>query len=136
MNSQENNFGFDDNKGNYIIISEDHINYRYEIISVLGTGSFGNVVMANDHKTNRLVAVKIINNHVNWSLQQSINEIKLLKNLQDRQKTLQNSNIISILDNFNFRSHMCIITELLSTNLYSMLELTNFKGLVMIYFGI
>ena len=79
MNSQENNFGFDDNKGNYIIIPEDHINYRYEIISVLGTGSFGNVVMANDHKTNRLVAVKIINNHVNWSLQQSINEIKLLK---------------------------------------------------------
>ena len=136
MNSQENNFGFDDNKGNYIIIPEDHINYRYEIISVLGTGSFGNVVMANDHKTNRLVAVKIINNHINWSLQQSINEIKLLKNLQDRQKTLQNSNIISILDNFNFRSHMCIITELLSTNLYSMLELTNFKGLVMIYFGI
>lgn len=128
VNSQENNFGFDDNKGNYIIIPEDHINYRYEIISVLGTGSFGNVVMANDHKTNRLVAVKIINNHVNWSLQQSINEIKLLKNLQDRQKTLQNSNIISILDNFNFRSHMCIITELLSTNLYSMLELTNFQG--------
>ena len=72
-------FWFDDNKGNYIIIPEDHINYRYEIISVLGTGSFGNVVMANDHKTNRLVAVKIINNHVNWSLQQSINEIKLLK---------------------------------------------------------
>lgn len=128
VNSQENNFGFDDNKGNYIIIPQDHINYRYEIVSVLGTGSFGNVVMAKDHKTHQLVAVKIVNNHVNWSLQQSINEIKLLKNLQDKQKTLENSNIISILDNFNFRSHMCIITELLSINLYSMLELTNFQG--------
>ena len=66
--------------------------------------------MANDHKTNRLVAVKIINNHVNWSLQQSINEIKLLKNLQDRQKTLQNSNIISILDNFNFEV-ICVLLQ-------------------------
>ena len=127
MNSQENNFGFDDNKGNYIIHSRRSYQLSIRNYICSWNRSFGNVVMANDHKTNRLVAVKIINNHVNWSLQHHQRN-QTTQNLQDRQKTLQNSNIISILDNFNFRSHMCIITELLSTNLYSMLELTNFQG--------
>jgi hypothetical protein len=34
---------FTDENGNFIINIGDHINYRYEIISELGTGSFGQV---------------------------------------------------------------------------------------------
>lgn len=122
------NFEFDDENGNYIIIPQDHINYRYEIISNLGTGSFGNVVMARDHKTSSLVAVKIINNRVNGSFEQSMNEIKMLKTLQDKSEPGQ-TNFIMMLNHFNFRSHMCIISEILSINLYSLLEATNFQGL-------
>ena len=36
--------------------------YRYEVLEVIGKGSFGQVVKAIDHKTNTLVAVKIIRN--------------------------------------------------------------------------
>lgn len=34
---------YDDSEGNYLGIKGDHIGYRYEIMSLLGTGSFGNV---------------------------------------------------------------------------------------------
>ena len=40
----------------------DHLVYRYEIMEVLGKGSFGQVVKSYDHKTGQYVAVKIIRN--------------------------------------------------------------------------
>ncbi|KAK6200298.1 serine-threonine protein kinase [Scheffersomyces amazonensis] len=125
ITSYRSNFGFDDKNGNYIIIPNDHINYRYEVISLLGNGSFGNVVKAKDHKFNKIVAVKIIKNDLNWSLQ-SINEIKMLKLLKEKNT---NENLLEYYDHFNFRSHMCIVTELLTINLYTLLELINFRGL-------
>lgn len=36
-------------------IIHDHIAYRYEILEVIGKGSFGQVVRALDHKTNKYV---------------------------------------------------------------------------------
>jgi dual specificity tyrosine-phosphorylation-regulated kinase 2/3/4 len=56
------NFGFDDDRNDYILVMHDHIAYRYEVLSVLGKGSFGQVVMAFDHKTGEKVALKIIRN--------------------------------------------------------------------------
>ena len=43
-------------------VLHDHMVYRYEVLEVIGKGSFGQVVKAIDHKTNTLVAVKIIRN--------------------------------------------------------------------------
>ena len=40
----------------------DHLVYRYEILEVLGKGSFGQVIKAHDNKTGQYVAVKIIRN--------------------------------------------------------------------------
>jgi serine/threonine protein kinase len=48
----------------------DHLVYRYEILEVLGKGSFGQVVKAFDHKTGHYVAVKIIRNKKRYVLHQ------------------------------------------------------------------
>lgn len=42
--------------------------YRYEIIKYLGSGSYGVVVRAFDHKTDRLVAIKFMVNENDWSV--------------------------------------------------------------------
>lgn len=38
----------------------DHVAYRYEILEVIGKGSFGQVIRALDHRTGTCVAIKII----------------------------------------------------------------------------
>ena len=56
------NHGYDDDKGDYKIITGDHIGYRYEICEFLGKGSFGTAVRCFDHKEKKNVAVKIVKN--------------------------------------------------------------------------
>lgn len=45
------NHGYDDDRGDYTVVSHDHIAYRYEVLGVLGKGSFGQVLRCLDHKT-------------------------------------------------------------------------------------
>lgn len=131
VSSFKDNYGFDDKDGNYIIRPRDHIEYRYEILRVLGTGSFGNVVLCADHKfevsgTYRKVAIKIIKNELDWSLQ-AVSEIKLLKKLNPPGNI--SPYVMDYYDHFHFRGHMCIVSEVLSVNLYTFLELTSFTGI-------
>lgn len=128
IGAYKSNYGFDDPEGNYIVRRGDHIEYRYEISRVLGTGSFGNVVLCVDHKFShpdrkRYVAVKIIKNELDWSLQ-AVSEIKMLKQLG----TGQCEHLMKYLNHFNFRGHMCIVTEVLSVNLYTFMEVSQFSG--------
>lgn len=130
ISSFKNNYGFDDSDGNYVIRPNDHIEFRYEIIRALGTGSFGNVVLCTDHKYSnqnrkRLVAIKIIKNELDWSLQ-AVSEIKMLKHLSQRDTF--NHYLLNYCDHFHFRGHMCIVTEVLSINLYTLLEVLDFLG--------
>lgn len=130
ISSFKNNYGFDDLEGNYVIHQGDHIEYRYEILRILGTGSFGNVVLCADrkyqnHVDSRKVAIKIIKNELDWSLQ-AVSEIKLLKSLNTPPHASQY--IMNYCDHFHFRGHMCIVSEVLSLNLYTFLELTSFSG--------
>lgn len=134
VSSFKDNYGFDDSDGNYIIRPRDHIEYRYEIVRVLGTGSFGNVVLCADHKFHysgnpARVAVKIIKNELDWSLQ-AVSEIKLLKKLN----TVGNVSpyVMKYFDHFHFRGHMCVVSEVLSLNLYTFLELSSFSGITLL----
>jgi dual specificity tyrosine-phosphorylation-regulated kinase 2/3/4 len=76
------NFGYDDDRGDYGIVQGDHLCYRYEIIDVLGKGSFGQVVRCIDHKTGGLVAVKIIRNKKRFH-QQALVEVNILQKLRE-----------------------------------------------------
>jgi dual specificity tyrosine-phosphorylation-regulated kinase 2/3/4 len=82
LHSEAANFGYDDERGDYTIVLGDHLCYRYEIIDILGKGSFGQVVRCIDHKTGVLVAVKIIRNKKRFH-QQALVEVNILQKLRD-----------------------------------------------------
>ncbi len=82
LSAESANFGYDDERGDYSIVPGDHLSYRYEIIDVLGKGSFGQVVRCIDHKTGGLVAVKIIRNKKRFH-QQALVEVNILQKLRE-----------------------------------------------------
>lgn len=125
--SFKTNFGFDDAGNNYNCAVGDHIDFRYEIQHILGKGTFGEVISVYDHKTGGVYALKIVTNQMEWTLQ-AVNEVKYMKMINESN---QNHNILQYLNHFHFRSHMCILTELLSVNLFQVIEATKFKGLGM-----
>ena len=82
LNAQSANFGYDDDRGDYNIVEGDHIAYRYEIVDVLGKGSFGQVARCVDHKTGDLLAIKIIRNKKRFH-QQALVEVNILQKLKE-----------------------------------------------------
>jgi hypothetical protein len=100
------NNGYDDDRGDYKITTGDHIAYRYEILSVLGRGSFGQVVRALDHKNKIEVALKIIRNKSRFH-EQALVEIEILKYLKDKDAN-DNYCIVHLEDYFIFRKHMVL----------------------------
>ena len=76
------NFGYDDERGDYNIVMGDHLAYRYEVVDILGKGSFGQVVRCVDHKDGGVVAVKIIRNKKRFH-QQALVEVGILGRLRD-----------------------------------------------------
>ena len=82
LNHEASNFGYDDERGDYNIIEGDHLGYRYEVVDILGKGSFGQVVRCVDHKTGILVAVKIIRNKKRFH-QQALVEVNILQRLKE-----------------------------------------------------
>jgi hypothetical protein len=76
-----NNYGYDDDRGDYHLIEHDHLAYRYEVIGLLGKGSFGQVLQCRDHATGRSVAIKIIRNKKRFH-HQALVEVKILENLK------------------------------------------------------
>lgn len=76
------NHGYDDERGDYTIVVGDHLSFRYEIIDILGKGSFGQVVRCIDHMTGGLVAIKIIRNKKRFH-QQALVEVDILQKLKE-----------------------------------------------------
>ncbi|KAF4114729.1 dual specificity tyrosine-phosphorylation-regulated kinase 2 isoform X1 [Onychostoma macrolepis] len=121
-----NNGGYDDDQGSYIHVPHDHIAYRYEVLKVIGKGSFGQVVKAYDHKNHQQVALKMVRNEKRFH-RQAAEEIRILEHLrkQDKDSTM---NVIHMLENFTFRNHICMTFELLSMNLYELIKKNKFQG--------
>jgi serine/threonine protein kinase len=125
--SSADNNGFDDERGDYLWNLNDHIGFRYEILGVLGKGSFGQVLKCFDWKTNQLTAFKVIRNKKRFH-QQALVECKLLLQLKQRD-TDSTASVVHVTDHFYFRSHMCITFEMLSINLYEFIKNNKFQGM-------
>ncbi|KAI0189984.1 CMGC/DYRK/DYRK2 protein kinase [Xylaria flabelliformis] len=126
LHTSKPNFGYDDERGDYSIVMGDHLAYRYEIVDVLGKGSFGQVVRCIDHKTGGLVAVKIIRNKKRFH-QQALVEVNILKKLREWDPKNKHS-MVNFTHSFYFRGHLCISTELLDMNLYEFIKSNSFRG--------
>jgi dual specificity tyrosine-phosphorylation-regulated kinase 2/3/4 len=93
---------YSDDHGDYRIIVKDHIAYRYEVVSLIGRGSFGQVIEVFDHCVKKNLAIKIIKNKPKFNQQAKV-EVGVLKLLRECDST---KNIIEIIENFTFRNHM------------------------------
>ncbi|XP_073476193.1 dual specificity tyrosine-phosphorylation-regulated kinase 2 isoform X2 [Aquarana catesbeiana] len=121
-----NNGGYDDDQGSYVQVPHDHVAYRYEVLKVIGKGSFGQVVKAYDHKLHQHVALKMVRNEKRFH-RQAAEEIRILEHLKKQDKD-NNMNVIHMLENFTFRNHICMTFELLSMNLYELIKKNKFQG--------
>nr|XP_026694893.1 dual specificity tyrosine-phosphorylation-regulated kinase 2 [Ciona intestinalis] len=121
-----NNCGYDDDQCSYIAVPHDHIAYRYEILKVIGKGSFGQVMKAFDHKLHQHVALKIVRNEKRFH-RQAAEEIRILEHLRKQDKD-NAMNIIHMMESFTFRNHICMTFELLSINLYELIKKNKFQG--------
>uniref|UniRef100_A0A1A8QN79 dual-specificity kinase n=1 Tax=Nothobranchius rachovii TaxID=451742 RepID=A0A1A8QN79_9TELE len=120
------NSGYDDEHGSYIRVLHDHVGYRFEVLEVIGKGSFGQVLKCLDHKTNELVAIKMIRNKKRFH-HQALVELKILEVIKKKDKDNLH-NVIHMKEHFYFRNHLCISFELLGVNLYELIKKNNFQG--------
>ncbi|XP_078726303.1 dual specificity tyrosine-phosphorylation-regulated kinase 1A isoform X2 [Lampetra fluviatilis] len=120
------NDGYDDDNYDYIVKNGEKWMDRYEIDSLIGKGSFGQVVKAYDHQEQEWVAIKIIKNKKAFLNQAQI-EVRLLE-LMNKHDTDMKYYIVHLKRHFMFRNHLCLVFELLSYNLYDLLRNTNFRG--------
>jgi len=120
------NHGWDDENYDYVVKNGELFNDRYTVSTVIGKGSFGQVVKALDNTTQEWVAIKIIKSKRPF-LQQAKTEIELLQFLNEKDLS-DTACIVRLLEHFMFRGHQCLVFEMLSYNLYDLLRHTSFKG--------
>ncbi|KAL5494447.1 hypothetical protein EMCRGX_G015782 [Ephydatia muelleri] len=117
---------YDDENQDYRVRPGERWMERYEIDSLIGKGSFGQVVKAYDLQEKEWVAIKIIKNKRAF-YQQALIEKRLLELLNSRDPD-NKYYIVRLKRDFMFRNHLCLVFELLSYNLYELLRNTNFRG--------
>ncbi|CAD8147134.1 unnamed protein product [Paramecium pentaurelia] len=104
------NDGFDDSKGEYLFSINDHIGYRYEILEIVGKGSFGSAFKVFDHKRQQVQCLKIIRNKKKFT-NQALVELNILTYVKEKDE------------------ENCISFEFLSINLYQLIKNNNFQSL-------
>ncbi|KAJ9616331.1 serine threonine protein kinase CMGC group [Cladophialophora chaetospira] len=114
------NLKVDDDDGHYVVTPGSKLTERYEIIKLLGQGTFGKVVEAYDNKKKSKCAVKIIRSVQKYRDASRI-ELRVLSTLALNDKNNRNK-CIHLRDSFDFRNHICIVTDLLGQSVFDFLK--------------
>ncbi|WAR61318.1 hypothetical protein PtB15_12B3 [Puccinia triticina] len=111
------NNGLDNEDSDYILYVND----------ILG-GTFGQVVKCQDMKTHQVVAVKVVKNKQAY-FSQSMMEVTILELLNNTWDPENKHHILRMKDTFIHHNHLCLVFELLSSNLYELIKQNSFRGL-------
>ncbi|KIJ68002.1 hypothetical protein HYDPIDRAFT_83234 [Hydnomerulius pinastri MD-312] len=127
------NDGYDNEDYDYILYVNDWLgnedgHNRYLILDILGQGTFGQVVKCQNMKTNEIVAVKVVKNKPAY-FNQSMMEVTILELLNNQCDPSDEHHILRLRDSFIHRNHLCLVFELLSSNLYELIKQNQFQGL-------
>jgi dual-specificity kinase len=114
----------DDKEGHYIVTPDDIIYKRYRTVRLLGQGTFGKVVEAVDIETNKRVAIKIIRAIQKYREASRI-EVRVLQKLKERDPSNRHK-CIHLLNWFDYRNHICLVSELLGMCVYDFLKENDF----------
>lgn len=114
----------DDNDGHYIIKLRDVFANRFEIQKLLGQGTFGKVVACYDRINRKTVAIKIIRNIPKYR-DAAKTELRILTTLKKFDNENRN-HCIHLRECFDFRGHICIVTDLLKISLFDFMENNKF----------
>ncbi|KAH6654277.1 kinase-like domain-containing protein [Truncatella angustata] len=118
------NVKVDDDDGHYIVVPDAELTSQYQMVKLLGQGTFGKVVQAKDRKRNKLVAIKIIRSVQKYRDASRI-ELRVLQTLQANDRENRNR-CIHLRDCFDYRGHICIVMDLLGSSVFDFLKLNNF----------
>ncbi|EHY56886.1 serine threonine protein kinase CMGC group [Exophiala dermatitidis] len=110
----------DDDDGHYIVTPHTPLTDRYDIVRLLGQGTFGKVVEAYDKRKKTKCAVKIIRSVQKYRDASRI-ELRVLSTLALNDKDNRNK-CIHLRDSFDFRNHICIVTDLLGQSVFDFLK--------------
>ena len=100
------------------------IYFEDEVSKLLGQGTFGKVVEAYDRRRRTKCAIKIIRS-VQKYLYLFIIELRLLSTLAQNYSDNRNK-CIHLRDCFDFRNHICIVTDLLGQSVFDFLKANSF----------
>ena len=91
-----------------------------QITKLLGQGTFGKVVEAIDAKVRRKVAIKVIRSVQKYRDASRI-ELRVLKTLSNNDQHNRNK-CIHLRECFDFRNHICLVTDLLGQSVFDFLK--------------
>ncbi|KAF8435522.1 kinase-like domain-containing protein [Terfezia claveryi] len=121
---QLKNVKVDDDDGHYIVQPEANLTDRYKITRLLGQGTFGKVVEAYDKEKRTSCAIKVIRSVQKYRDASRI-ELRVLSTLQYNDTENRNK-CIHLRDCFDYRNHICIVTDLLGMSVFDFLKSNNF----------
>ncbi|KAI9752742.1 MAG: hypothetical protein M4579_005498 [Chaenotheca gracillima] len=114
----------DDDDGHYIVTQDADLTDRYQVTRLLGQGTFGKVVEAYDRRKRTKCAIKIIRSVPKYRDASRI-ELRVLSTLASNDKENRNK-CIHLRDCFDYRNHICIVTDLLGQSVFDFLKSNQF----------
>lgn len=126
------NNGYDNADSDYILYVNDILGVdekrRYLVLDILGHGTFGQVAKCQNMITKEILAVKVIKSKPAY-LKQSMMEVSILDHLNNQVDKNNEHNLLRLKDQFMHKEHLCLVFELLSSNLYELIKRNQFRGL-------